>query len=332
MTIYKPVLDHSARLTSLVHDELIRWVGGLLKDGGLESVDVWGRFPPEGTVRSHLVLFPYRVGPEPKTMETSKGASILTTDPFPSDKVGRIPPPWRTLGKLLVEALNLLYPDAGQLDTPSRPTTLPFPRVTDLPKPLQTWYSSQDPSIPDPFVLVEEGESYARPPALHWRPGISVWAHYLAVAGDAGRGVSDRTSDAPPLSLAALAVLTVGIQLERNIAVQLPPMPYDKHLRTYLDAVGESLDLLATEETIELARKLREAKTELDRTAEYSFAVIPVHDLTMHEFALLTQALQRPLQAVLNFRLMFSLGDIPEFSPSSVVSMRYARNKRPERT
>jgi hypothetical protein len=56
--------------------------------------------------------------------------------------------------------------------------------------------------------------------------------------------------------------------------------------------------------------------------------VIPVHDLTMHEFALLTQALQRPLQAVLNFRLNFSFGDIPEFQPSTVVSMRYARNKK----
>lgn len=326
--IIKPILEHAGRVTNLVHDELIRWVSGLLKDARLESVDVWGRFPPEGTVRSHLVLFPYRVGPEPKNSENARGASIMTPDPFPSDKVGKVPTPWRNAGQQLYEAVNVLFPDAGRLDTPSRPNIVPFPRLSDLPAPLRSWYGDQPRDLDETFVLEDAGELFARPPALHWRPGISVWAHYLAVAGDPGRGVSDRTSDAPPLSLAALSVLTVGIQLQRQLMVELPPMPFPSQLRSFLVATEQALRISAAPEAGPLAEQMQEVLVSLERTTAYPFAVIPVHDLTMHEFALLTQALQRPLQAVLNFRLQFALGDLPEFLPSSMVSMRHARMKK----
>jgi len=324
----QPALEHTARVTSLVHDDLIGWVGGLLKDAGLEAVDVWGRFPPEGTIRSHLVLFPYRVGPEPKNLENARGASIMTRESFPSDRVHKVPVPWRNLGQNLLEAVGILYPDAMGLDTPNRPAILPFPKVDGLPEPLREWYRAQDPGAEEPFVLAEEGELYARPPSLRWKPGISVWAHYIAVAGDPGRGVSDRTSDAPPLSLAALSVLSVGIQMVRNLYVELPPMPFSPQLRSYITAVRDALGVVGSPEAAELHGKMTETLEALSRTARYEFSVVPVHDLTMHEFALLTQALQRPLQAVLNFRLNFAFADIPEFQPSTVVSMRYARNKR----
>jgi hypothetical protein len=321
------MLFHTSKVTGLVHDELIAWTSGLMRDSGLESVDVYGRFPPEGTVRSHLVLFPYRVGPEPKNLENSRGASIMTRDPFPSDRTHRVPEPWRELGRHLVDAMELLFPEAGQLDTPSRPNVMPFPLVDDLPGPLAEWYRSQSPEDPDPFVVEDEGEAYARPPSLSWRPGVSLWAHYIAVAGDAGRGVSDRTSDAPPLSLAALAVLTVGIQTSRVLTVELPPMPFDPMLNDYLVAMKESLENHPRPEAAATYHAISEALATLHRTAKYDFGVVPVHDLNMHEFALLTQALQRPLQAVLNFRLMFQLGDMPQFGPGSVVSFRYARRK-----
>lgn len=328
MNDYQPILEHSARITNLVHDELIAWVGSLLKDAGLEAVDVWGRFPPEGTIRSHLVLFPYRVGPEPKNLENARGASIMTREQFASDRVQKIPTPWRDLGRNLLDAVTILYPDATAIDTPARPSVLPFPRVDELPAPLRAWYRAQDPEDEEPFVLVDEGEWFARPPSLRWKPGISVWAHYIAVAGDPGRGVSDRTSEAPPLSLAALSVLSVGIQLVRNLKVELPPMPFEKKLRGYVEAVRDALAEIDTVEAGQLKDQMNDTLAALQRTATYDFSVIPVHDLTMHEFALLTQALQRPLQAVLNFRLNFSFGDIPEFQPSTVVSMRYARNKK----
>jgi hypothetical protein len=324
----KEIYAHTAKITNLVHDELIGWVGGLLKDAGLESVDVWGRFPPEGTVRSHLVLFPYRVGPEPKNLENARGASIMTHEAFASDKVGKVPVPWRNLGHHLLDSINLLFPEAGYLDTPARPAVMPYPRVDDLPEPLREWYAKQPSDVENPFVVREDGEAYARPPSLRWKPGLSLWAHYIAVAGDAGRGVSDRTSDAPPLSLGALSVLSVGIQLQRLINVELPPMPFSDDLRRYLEVVRDALGQIKTAEAEILHQSMVEALLALDRVATYQFGVIPVHDLSMHEFALLTQALQRPLQAVLNFRLQFSLGDVPEFLPSAVVSMRNARNPR----
>lgn len=321
----QPVLEHTARVTNLVHDELIHWVSSLLKDARLEAVDVWGRFPPEGTVRSHLVLFPYRVGPEPKNLENARGASIMTTEAFPSDKIGKVPVPWRNLGRHLLDAVNLLYPEAGYLDTPARPMVMPYPKVDDLAPALKAWYLAQPVDGEDPFVLRDETGLYGRPPSLRWKPGISVWSHYIAVAGDPGRGVSDRTSDAPPLSLAALSVLTVGIQLVRNLFVELPPMPFDPQLRTYLEAVRDALKSHPNPDAGPLHEHMVDALAALDRTARYDFAVLPVHDLTMHEFALLTQALQRPLQAVLNFRLNFAFGDIPEFQPSSVISMRHVK-------
>lgn len=324
----KELYAHTAKVTNLVHDELIAWVGGLLKDAGLESVDVWGRFPPEGTVRSHLVLFPYRVGPEPKNLENARGASIMTHEAFASDKVGKVPLPWRNLGHHLLDAINLLFPETGQLDTPARPSVMPYPLVDELPEPLRAWYAKQPLDNENPFLVREDGETYARPPALRWRPGLSLWAHYIAVAGDAGRGVSDRTSDAPPLSLGALSVLSVGIQIQRQINVQLPPMPFSDELRGYLEAVRDALGVVKSDEAAVLHQNMVDALTALDRVAVYQFGVIPVHDLSMHEFALLTQALQRPLQAVLNFRLQFNLGDVPEFMPSAVVSMRNARHWR----
>jgi hypothetical protein len=325
----QPMLEHTSKVTTLVHDELIRWVGGLLRDAGLEAVDVWGRFPPEGTVRSHLVLFPYRVGPEPKGLENARGASIMTQETLATDKVGKVPLPWRNLGRQLVDVVGLIFPEAGAIHNPTRGPVMPYPKVSALPKPLRAFYEAQDPTAEDPWVVMDEGERYARPPSLRWRPGISVWAHYLAVAGDPGRGVADRTSDAPPLALAALSCLSVGIQVIRNLKVDLPAMPKPEGLPEFVQALIGSLREIGTEEAVAMIAPLEETIAQLGSVASYEFGVIPVHDLTMHEFALLTQALQRPLQAVLNFRLNFSFADLPEFGPSSVVSIPKPRQGRP---
>lgn len=327
MNQFQATLQHTRRVTTAVHDEMIRWTTNLLQLSGLESVDVWGRFPPEGTVRSHMVLFPYRVGPEPKSVENAYGASLMTADPYPSDKVGKIPTPYRELGRILLDAAGILFPEAGAIDTVKRGKAVPFPRVDSLPTALKDWYDQQDDDLQDPFVVTDShGERYARPPALRWRPGISIWAHYIAVAGDPGRGVADRTSDAPPLSLPALSALTVGIQTKRVISVDLPAQPWPDELRGYVTAMHTSLGEIDTDEAKALTARLGETIPELDRTMAYDFGIIPVHDLSMHEFALLTQALQRPLQAVLNFRIQFDMGAQPVFLPSAMVSFRRARN------
>lgn len=313
--------EHVARVSAAVHDELIRWTGGLLKQAGLEAVDVWGRFPPEGTVRSHLVLFPYRVGPEPKMLENAPGSSIVTRDPTSAKQI-LIPKPWLDLGRLLVVGMEKFFPEAGLIDSPRRPNTSPYPRVDALPDALRDWYASRV-GEEQAWVVEDLGENYARPPAVQWRPGITVMAHYLAVAGDAGRGVQDRTSEAPPLSLSALSVLTVGIQLERLIRVELPPMPFDPRLISYGEALAQGLRGLSEDEDAQAAAdELTTVLKTLQSPALYRFDITPVHDLSMQEFALLTQALQRPLQAVLNFRMVFNFGDRPELAPTATVSVR----------
>lgn len=322
----QPILEHTNIVTTAVHDELIRWSQGLLRQAGLESVDVWGRFPPEGTVRSHLVLFPYRVGPEPKSLENSRGASIMVRKALPSDKVARVPTPWRDLGKQLVEASHGLFPPVT-VDRPQTRKRFPFPTLSELPSALADWYASQDTQAEDPWTMTHDGELYARAPSLSWFPGVSLFAHYIAVAGDPGRGVSDRTSDAPPLSLGALSTLTVGIQHERILNVELPAMPAPPELMGFVEAMRSALISHDDEDLRALGERMAETIVALSATEAYQFGIVPVHDLSMHEFALLTQALQRPLQAVLNFRIAFQLGATPVFAPGTVVSLPMPQGK-----
>ena len=51
-----------SQVMSNVHESVEGWARDLLRAAGLETTEVYGQFPPEGSVASHVVLFPYRMG------------------------------------------------------------------------------------------------------------------------------------------------------------------------------------------------------------------------------------------------------------------------------
>jgi hypothetical protein len=319
---------YAAAVTTAVHEELIRWAGRLLQDAGLEVVDVWGRFPPEGTVRSHLVLFPYRVGPEPKMIENASGGSLMV----PREQIYKdsVPDGWADLGGIINGAIQRLYPDSGTVnDRKWAASGSPYPRVVDLPKPMQAWYRHAESIEPEAGWIIRADEhERGRPPSIRWRPGIIITANYIAVTGDPGRGTTERTSDTAPLSLATLSVLATAVQIQRGIKVTLPAPPAPESLMSFLPALADSLEELGGDRE-ELAADLRALTKKLTSPEVSDVEVHPLHDLTNQEFALLTQALQRPLQAVFNLRIRFRFGAGPLFEPTAALRIATHREKNP---
>lgn len=319
---------YAATVTTAVHEEMVRWAGRLLQEAGLEVIDVWGRFPPEGTVRSHLVLFPYRVGPEPKMIENAPGGSLMV----PADSSGvreMVPEGWRDVGSMIAEAVQRLYPDAGTVDDRRWHSPSPYPALDDLPEPMRVWYKLADQKEPEKGWVIRADEfERGRPPSIRWRTGIAIAAHYIAVTGDPGRGTTERTSDTAPLSLAALSVLATAIQLQRGVRVNLPPVPMGDLLESFVVALADSLDELGGDRE-DIAADLRERHRRLRQYETSLVDIHPLHDLTNQEFALLTQALQRPLQAVLNMRVRFQFGAGPLFEPTAALKLSTQREKNP---
>lgn len=318
---------YAADVTTAVHEELIRWASRLLHEAGLEVIDVWGRFPPEGTVRSHLVLFPYRVGPEPVMLDNSQGASLMGRV-MNSVKRG-VPTSWDAMGNLVTAGVQRLYPDSGNMNDRKWASQSPYPVIDDLPDPIRDWYETAAKEEPEAGWVIELDEfKRGRPPSIKWRPGITITAHYIAVTGDPGRGTTERTSDTAPLSLATLSVLATAIQLERGVQVRMPPTPMPPLLRSFIPALADALDELGgTRE--EIAAELRDHYHKLTNPEEMHIDVMPLHDLSNQEFALLTQALQRPLQAVLNMRVRFRFGAGAMFEPTAAVKLGLQRESNP---
>lgn len=322
------VFKHTAMVTTAVHDELISWARNLLIDAGLDVVDVHGRFPPEGTTRSHVVMFPYRVGPDPRMIDNSKMVSLFASPGRREARGLSVPPEWSDLGALMSRHLGTLYPDVSTPDPAkdARRDTHPYPRIDTLPAPLKAWYEAQK-DAGDAWVIEADGLR-ASPPSLTWRNGIIVGAYYLVMAGDPGRGTSAAsTSDTAPLSLAALSVLSMGIQAYRELTVELPERPVDERIFSFAEAFAASLAL--DEEHAADGERLGQLAKVIGAKAVGRFQILPVHDLNNQEFALLTQALQRPLQAVLNIHLRIPVGAGATFGPSSqvVVSARNAKEE-----
>lgn len=310
--------SHVATVTREVHDALMRWARRLLQEADMDTVQVYGQFPPSGTVASHLVLFPYRVGPDPKMVESAPGVSLLTSRAPAVDRVGLIPRPWLDLGEALAHGLDAHFRPTPQVGGGRRSPgdALPYPRVAALPEPLRAWYEriSEAQGADSRWVVRASDELYAIPPALTWRPGIVVTARYIAVVGEPGRGTSEGTSASAPIGLAALSVLTAGLHLENTMQVRLAPLPCEPELVQFTEALAASTG-------DGTPARLTTALEATQREGDLPVSIFPMHDLTNHEFALLMQALQKPLQAALNLQLRLQLAAQVLFAPSLAVQV-----------
>ncbi len=307
---------HVAGLTRTVHDALVSWARDLLKQADLETVEVYGQFPPEGTTSSHLVLFPYWVGPTPKLVEQGRSISLFNTQTWGDGQVSFIPVGWRKLGTEVGRLTRDWFPHAQPMVGASSRREFPMPLLTKLPKPMQKWYTKRQKEDPDAAWIAEwEGKKHVPPPALGWSPGIHLVIRYIAVASDPGRGTSQYSSTGAPLALPALSVIATGVHLERRVMMTVEPPPIPKHLVSYVEAI---IDSTKGDEK----KRITSLLEMLEAPEEIGIAIAPLDDLTNQEFALLMQALQRPLQAALNFQMRIVLGARPTFEPGSVTRAR----------
>lgn len=327
--------QHIAGVATLIHEGLMSWSRRLLRDAGLESVEVYGQFPPQGTVGHHLVLFPYRVHPEPKVAENAPGLSLFGSADRNPDRGVFTPPPWLELGRAITSALEHLFPDSAPSIGGRGRQPLPLPQLGQMPAPLAAWYADRADDAPEAGWLLEhEGQVYGRPPSLWWHPPITITSRYIAVAHEPGRGTAERTLASAPMSLPVLSVLATGLHLERVVRVELPPLPFPPEVADLAVAVAESATLSAQRGNRRLdgvAGRILAALEGVQQFATYPIPVLPVHDLNNHEFALLMQALQRPLQPALNLSIQLPLGAQVTLNPSAGmdVRMRVADPPRP---
>lgn len=306
-----------SQVMSNVHESVEGWARNLLRSAGLETTEVYGQFPPEGSVASHVVLFPYRMGGADSQIATPyKELSLMGLRAHKGGVPG-MPPVWGILGELFTECIMEKYPKMTKGPHAGKPH--PAPLVSRLPKPLADWYTAQqDTGTGSSWVTDMAGEKFARLPSLTWVPGASIKVNYLAVVGEGARGTADRDA---PVAVQSMSVLTAGMQLQRGIEVRIPPPPFDRSILGYATAVGEVLgDDRVAEALVQLE--------DMDEDLYMPITLLPGNSLSNSDFTGLMQALQRPLQPTLHLAVSLSVGGTPSFTPGVNAAVRSEQKAR----
>lgn len=305
----KQAFQHVSAVMGAVHEGFVSWARAHLREAGLEDVEVYGRFPSEGTTRSHVVCFPYRLGPSPKLIDTTKGVSLLRFKRAHDDKEMFVPDVWAQLGNALAECIDQVYPQPDPKQRQRGQRTRPV-GLDELPKPLAGWYRERaKDDLEDPWISEVRGQTIIRVPALWWQPAFHLTTYYIVLANDGGRGTSSRTTVGPPLALPSLSVIAAAVHVRKVLHIEVPALPHSAELDSLMDAMGASVGG-------EMKERLDDLKARLSATDNVDVGVVPVHDLSNHEFATLMTALNRPLQPSLNLMLRLPLAAQPILSPS----------------
>jgi len=305
-------LEYISLVTSSVHDAVEGWARGLLREAGIETTEVYGQFPPEGSVASHIVLFPYRLGTGDAQLARPNRSIILMG---PRSTASReIPDIWKNLGQQITRVIRERFPvmEAG----PRKGQPHPAPQVKQLPDPLRDWYTEQGPDS----VWVNDigGNHFSSMPSLTWEPGITLKLQYLAVVGVGARGTSERQG---PLAIQALSAMAAGAQFQRNLIVRVPPIPYQPELYSFAQAVCHSLNDPESDVLLEQLQYI-------NKKANMSVTLFPGGNLTNADFTGLMQALQRPLQPTLHFAVQINVGGGPIFCPGIMPDIASDRKER----
>ena len=312
-------LEHISTVSSAVHEGLEAWARGLLRDAGIETTEVYGSFPPEGTIASHIVLFPYRVGPaENQINQPDQVESLVGPRARNLSAAGGVPPMWLDIGACITKMIMEAFPRAG---TRGRPMELPHPSppLSEIPEAMRAWYEKQrDSGGEDTWIVDRNGVQHARLPSLAWQPPIVLRMQYLVVVGEGARGTADRATSTAPIAVQTLSVLAAGLQMRRQISVRVPPAPYDKEIVPFCKAMAKTLGG-------DDAERLRNAVQDLGRKADVTITLLPGSNLTNADFTGLMQAMQRPLQPTLHLGVQMALGGAAMFAPGVNAEVRSDR-------
>lgn len=312
-------LEHISAVTSLVHEGLEGWARSLLRDAGIETTEVYGSFPPEGSIASHVVLFPYRVGPaESQITQSDQIETLVGPRARNLSRKGSVPPMWIDIGSAISDVVMEHFPRAAKS---GRGSNLPHPNplVEDLPEHMRAWYMKQkDKGGEESWVVERNGRLHARLPSLSWQQPVTIRMQYLVVIGEGARGTADRAANTAPIAVQTLSVLAAGLQWRRTITVRVPPAPFDRSVTDFCKAMAKTLGG-------EHAVRLKQAVSDLGRRAEVGITLLPGANLTNADFTGLMQALQRPLQPTLHLGVQMALGGTAFFAPGVNAEIRSDR-------
>ena len=295
-------LEYISAVASAVHEEIEAWARNLLREAGIETTEVYGQFPPEGSVASHIVLFPYRIG----TGDSQLGQAIRETSLLGSKvSKGSAPEMWVRIGQLITKCIDTSFPKVKKGPFRGRPH--PAPAVELLPQSLADWYKAQgDTGTEESWLSVFRDRHFARLPSLTWKGGISLRLQYLVVVGEGARGTAERKA---PIAIRALSVLTAGAQFQKTLEVQIPAIPFDPVIPSYLEAVAGALPDSEDQAVLQKATK------EISRRLYTTVTLLPGSNLSNSDFTGLMQALQRPLQPTLNLAVQLRIDGGPLLRP-----------------
>lgn len=287
---------------------------------GVESIRVYGRMVDHEGAGSHLVMLPYQMGPWPKMIESAAPFSLLG-NMASKDRQAEVPDIWRLLGQEITSAMMKSYP----LSKPrgNRPQVpLPLAPLSMMPQPLAAWYEEQGEIEGANSWMVGRGSTpHGRIPSFTWRPAITLRTRYLCMGGDEPVDAADPRSAMVPAGLPAVSVVTLGIQLDRYLVVEMPAYDVPPEMVSYIIALAESVG----GEEEERMKQLVDAGTKPRKT---KVALLPVPDLPSEDFSQILRSLDRPLQPVVHMAIQVKVGSGPSFAPSVTPDIKTKKGAR----
>ena len=299
-------LEYISAVSSSVHEAVENWARNLLRDAGIETTEVYGQFPPEGAVASHIVLFPYRISQGDEQVAQPYQEMSMLGARAEKALTGAIPPDYMLVAKAITRMITEKFPTLQKGPYRGRPH--PAPPIGQLPKSVRDWYEAQeDDGKESAWITKYQDHAFARLPSLAWVNGVTLKIQYLVVVGEGARGTSER---AAPIAIQGLSVLTAGSQMQRQLFIRAPSLPYDPSLDGYIEAVAGCFD-----DDPEFQEQLLATIPRLSKKINLPVKLLPGAKLTNADFTGLMQALQRPLQPTLHLALQMQVGGGPIFAP-----------------
>lgn len=302
------VYDTARGTSTAIHDGLLGWARERMRRAGFTGLECLGAFPAGARTDPQLVLFPYRVGPDPKLTDLNPTPMILGGEGEQGRSSGA-PSAWVDVASHLSRGLQELGVGVIRRPVPGAPPAMVRSGLQDLPPSIRAWYQQWGAD------WLQEG--HARMPRLHWVGGIVLTIRYLAVA--VGQLPDHDPTRSAPLGIPTLTVLATAIYRERVFEAEMEAPDPPESLPHFVEALSTALEEKGKEE---LAKELRASLAATRSHYVQQVAIQPISDIGNQELAQMLQSLQQPLQAALTFQLRFSVGGELLFGPGGMPTGR----------
>ena len=189
-----------------------------------------------------------------------------------------------------------------------------------MPEPLAIGIESKAKARCRSWMVSRGSNQYGRIPSFTWRPAITLRTRYLCMGGDEPVDAADPRSTMVPAGLPAVSVVTLGIQMDRYLVVEMPAYDVPPEMVSYIIALAESVggeDEKRIKALVDAGTKPRKTKV----------ALLPVPDLPSEDFSQILRSLDRPLQPVVHMAIQVKVGAGPN-APSVTPDIKTKKGAR----